>query len=751
MAAGVVLVLLPVPGWSQEPADRHQGEVAGEAASVPEPLPIPELSGPIVLDGVVDEPAWEEIDPLPMTMFSPSFGEPTTERSEVRIAYDDENLYVSARMYDSDPEGIRANTFLRNQYSGDDLFAIVIDSFNDHETALWFSTNPTGARTDRTVQNDAVWAGAPPMNWDWNAHWDVATTVTDEGWFAEMRIPFSTLGFQVQDDEVTMGIIVYRSIARKNERQIFPAISPRWGGLAFAKPSQAHRVVLRDVDAERPLYVTPYALGGVDQRPELLEGSGGADRWTSESDPTTEVGLDLQYSPVSNLTVDLTANTDFAQVEADEEEINLTRFPLFFPEQRQFFQERASTFEFRTGGRSNRLFHSRRIGLVDGEITRIYGGARAVGRVGGLDFGLLSMQAEAGDGRGSENASVLRVRQEVLNPYSSVGGMLTSRLGSGAGDNLAYGVDGLLRPVGDEWVTVRWAQTFDEATEEKSTLDAGLLQARWERIRNEGLSYFGEFIRVGEDYVPGLGFQDRLGVRHVSGRAQYQWFQAPEASRRSTALRTTARDFTRSADGSTQSRVVEPELSVEFKRGIQIDMGTESRFEDVRTPFEVAGAEILAGDYWFHAGEVEFRLPRTERFRGNVLATAGSFYDGTRVGVALEPTWNPSVHLQLEGGYEVNRLDFSDRDLAVTTHLTRLRAVAALDTRFSLSALAQYSSAVDLASVNARFRYHIREGTDLWVVYNEGFHTEREVLDQPRLPTSAGRTLMVKYTHTFAR
>jgi len=749
LLAAILPVLVPVVGHAQE-TPPEDVEIQGQWAAVPSPLPIPRLTGPVELDGVVDEPAWDEVAPLPMIMFQPTFGEPVTERTEVRIAHDGEYLYISGRLYDSDPSGIRTNTFYRDQYSGDDLLAVVIDSFNDHETAVWFTTNPAGVRTDRSVSNDAVFSGGGGvMNWDWNAHWDVATTQTAEGWFAEFRIPFSSLGFQAVDGRVTMGLIVYRFIARKNERQIFPAINPRWGGLAFAKPSQAHRIVMQGVRQSNPVYVTPYSLGGFNQFPELVTSGTGPARWVTDTDPTTEVGLDLQYSPVSNLNLDLTLNTDFAQVEADDQQINLTRFPLFFPEKRQFFQERSSTFQFNTGGGSNRLFHSRRIGLDDGEIVRIYGGARAVGRVGGTDFGFLSMQTAGREEGSSENLSVLRVSQQVLNPFSSVGGMVTSRVGSGSGNNLAYGVDGVLRLLGDEWLTVKWAQTFDEATDEESVLESGLFQARWERIQDQGVSYSGEFIRVGEDYRPRLGFQDRRGFRFFGGQLQYKRFLGAESVFRSQAVRVNTRHFLRTSDGTAESRSIEPEWDLEFKGGSQLRGSLNSRFESTLVPFVIAGVEVPPGEYWFHEGEVRLQLPRSDRFRGDFTGRAGSFYDGTRLGLALNPSWNQSKYLELGGGYEINRLEFSDRDLATTTHLAQLRVQLALNPSISFSTLAQYSNVADLTSINARFRYHFREGTDLWVVFNEGLNMSRDVLDQPRLPVSAGRTLMIKYTHTL--
>lgn len=713
-------------------------------------MTIPRLAGPVELDGRVDESAWQAIAPLPMTMFTPMFGGELTERTETRVAHDDRYLYVSGRMWDSDPDGIRVNTFYRDLYSGDDLLAIVVDSYNDYETAVWFTINPSGARQDRTVSNDAVFDGAGmPMNWDWNAHWDAATARDDEGWSAEMRIPFSTLGFQAVDDEVVMGLIVYRFIARKNERHLFPAIDPRWGGLAFAKPSQARRVVLRDVRQSRPVYVTPYGLGGVRQTPELEGPEGGPQRWDTGSDPTREAGLDVRLSPTSNLALDFTANTDFAQVEADDQQVNLTRFPLFFPEKRQFFQERASTFQFPTGGFNDRLFHSRSIGLDDGEIVRIYGGARAVGRIGGTDFGFLSMQTAAHDARSSENMTVVRLNQQVLNPFSSFGAMVTSRLGSSGEDNLAYGVDAVVRVVGDEYATARWARTFDEAIDEGSEADAGLLQLRWERRTDEGLSYSGEHIRVGPDYLPRLGFQARTDFRLYGGNVQYKRFQGAASPLRSAALRTNTGHYYRAEDGTPESRSIRPELQLEFKGGTELQISANTSYESVRDSFAIAGAPVAPGDFWFTTGEVRLQLSRNALFRGDFTVTAGSFYDGTRLGAALNPTWNQSKYLELSAGYSVNRLSFDERGVSATAHLARLKAQLALNTHLFFSVFAQYSNEADLTTLNARFRYHFREGTDLWVVYNEGVNTRRDVTDRPRLPRSAGRALMVKYSHTL--
>ena len=713
-------------------------------------MTIPRLDGPVRLDGVVDEAAWEAVEPFPMTMYTPNFGGDLTEATEVRIAHDDRFLYVSGRMYDSEPDRIRTNTFYRDQYSGDDIVAVVIDSYNDYETAVWFVTNPAGVRQDRTVSNDAQFTSGMPMNADWNSHWDVATSRSDQGWFAEFRIPFSTLGFQVSDGETTMGLIIYRLVARKNERQVYPAIDPKWGGLGFAKPSQAQRIVLRDVRQSTPVYVTPYSLGGFNRTPSAEPGK------PPGYDATAEAGLDVKYSPTSNLALDVTVNTDFAQVEADDQQINLTRFALFFPEKRQFFQERASTFDFNTGGFFNRLFHSRQIGLHQGAVVRIYGGARAVGRAGGTDFGLLNMQTAAhGDGS-SENMGVLRVRQQVFNPYSNVGAMVTTRLGSHGEDNVAYGLDAVLRVTGDEYLLLQWAHTFDEAAEQAGGLEPGLLRGRWERRRDDGFSYHGEFVRAGRDYLPGLGFQLRKDFTSAGGRLRYRRFADTKSPLRSRAANLQTEHYFRNADGSAESREITAEAEFEFKGGARLTTGVTSVFESVADSFSISDVFVTPGNYWFHEGAARLMLARSDNFRGEFNASAGGFYGGSRVGVSLGPAWNASKYLELSGGYEVNRLNFSDRSVGATAHLGRLKVQAALNPRVSMTAFAQYNSVDRRTALNARFRYHFREGTDLWIVYDEGLEHAADlrvggsglVAGRTR---STGRTLLVKYSHAVVR
>ena len=710
-----------------------------------EPLRLTRLNSAIELDGRLDEPAWQAVPPLPLTTLTPTFGGPLTERTELRVAYDDRYLYLGGRMYDT--ERARTNTLYRDRYSGDDLIAIVLDTYNDRQTASWFTVNPAGVRIDRALSNDGEFSNGDPMNDNWNTFWDVATIQSDSGWFAEIRIPFSSLGFQDTDGRVTMGLIVYRLIARKNERQMFPAIPPNWD-LAFAKPSQAQRVGLEGVYARRPVYVTPYVLGGSTWRTQL---SADATQYLRVPDRTAEAGLDLRYSPTSNLSLDLTVNTDFAQAEADDQQVNLTRFSLFFPEKRQFFQERAAIFEFTTGGIS-RLFHSRTIGLVEGQPIRLLGGARAVGRMGAWDLGFLDMQTGARDSLASENFGVLRLKRGVFNLNSAIGAMVTSRVTTNGRFNVAAGVDAVIRPVGDEYLTFRWAQTYTSDFPNPIVgWNQSLMLLRWERRNQLGVSYVGELIRSGAQYDPGMGFTFRRDFTSLELRPQYQWLVGSRTAFRTVQIGVSGSSFWRNSDQTVESAEIAPTLGAEFKNGQEIGITVRNSYESVRESFKISGgARIVPGDYWFRAVEFNVMAPRTASFRPSFQAGAGTFFDATRIGLSARPAWNPNRHLELGLDYDYNRVRFTERQDKADLHLVRLRLQLALDVHLSLATLVQYDNADDALGINARFRYNFREGRDLWIVYNEAMNTDRPLV-VPRLPLTRSRAFLVKYTHTLGR
>ena len=719
--------------------------------SAQEPYILSRISGTVILDGLSDEDAWDDIEPLTMIMHQPVFGNQPTERTEILIAFDNEYLYTAGRLYDKDPSKIQVTTMKRDDIKwNSDLFGIILDSFNDKENGIAFFTNPSGLRLDLAIFKDAVGGMQPdqmPFNISWNTFWDVETVQNDEGWFVEMRIPLSSIRFQTKDGRTIMGLIVWRWIPHKNELLTFPAIPPRWGMLSTWKPSKAREIVLENVQSHKPFYVAPYLLGGLGQSFEL---DSIVNTYECIDDQTFELGIDVKYGLTSNLTLDVTLNTDFAQVEADDEQVNLTRFDLFFPEKRLFFQERSSNFDFNFGG-PNRLFYSRRIGIYDRKPVRIYGGARIVGRVGPWDIGFLSMQTKAIEELPSENYSVLRIRRQVINPNTYVGGILTSRMGMDGTYNTAYGLDGIFRISGDDYLEFNWAQTFENNAENNPvSLDPARIGISWDRRNQEGLGFNLSYSRSGESFNPGMGFEMRSNYNRIGNRILYGWRPGEESFLLRHNIFISGSLVNRNADDLTESAEVGPGWEFETKSSCIGNIQALYYYEDVPDTFYLTSneVEVPSGKYKFKGLKGLFSTPMSGVFITMLNFEVGSFYDGTRVSLNLMPQWSISSHLELGGTYEFNRVMFPDRDQTLNAHIGRLRVLLSLNSKLSFTTFVQYNSAVNAIITNVRFRYNPREGNDLYLVYNEGMNTNR-YSEVPNLPFTSNRTLLLKYTYTF--
>lgn len=712
-------------------------------SSAQEPHIIPRLRGPVEIDGFVDEQAWANVSRVPLTMMSPTFrGEPSVT-SEARIAYDDDYLYLAGRLYD-DPAYILNTSYKRDLMQPNaDYFGVFIDSYNDNENGLAFYTTPTGIRLDFSMLDDAE--GDEPYNASWDTFWDAAVSQDSSGWYAEIRIPFSSLKFEDDDGRTEMGIIVMRWAGKRNEVYTFPAINPTYGFWSWAKPSLAETVTFEGIFSSRPLYVTPYLLGGIDQRFEL---DAPATAYQRVDDPTYEAGLDLKYALTNNLTMDVTVNTDFAQVEADDQQVNLTRFSLFFPEKRRFFLERAGIFDFRLGG-PNQLFYSRRIGLHEGEQIRILGGVKIAGRLEGWDVGFLDMHTASGAGLPSQNHGVVRLRKQTFNAYSYSGGIVTSRLAADGTYNVAYGIDNTVRVAGDDYVVLRWAQTYDDDLSNRPVdVNAMRINAAWERRTFSGFGYGIEFARTGAVYRPDLGFQARENYTLASGRIGWGWLPGSASRLQSHRVGLENAIFWRNEDGAVESVEVGPSWEATWKSGWAFDAAWTTAYEDLIVGFAVDQAEIPAGRYWFHGVEANLEAPGTRKLWGQAAVTVGSFFGGMRMSTVLAPIWNMNRVFEFQAEYELNRLRFDDPIEDVTAHIGRLRGQATFNTEWALSAFVQYSSAIDAVITNLRLRFNPREGNDLYVVYNEVINTERDEA-RPRLPFTSGRTVVAKYTYTF--
>jgi Domain of unknown function (DUF5916)/Carbohydrate family 9 binding domain-like len=705
------------------------------------PLEITRLPRTIEFDGRPTDAEWAGIPDLPLTMYFPTFRGTPKERSVIRVTYDNENLYAAGWFYDTDASGIRINSLYRDRWNGDDAFAIYIDAFNDNQTAKWFGITPAGMRFDLLVSNDGE-----ALNASWDGFWEAKTTITDEGWFVEVRIPFSTLGFQSTDDVVTMGLTVTRLVSRTNERVTFPDIDPQF---EFRQPSQARDITLRGVRASRPVWVTPYVLSGANQRTGL---DGGGTEWITRHDPARwEAGGDLRYAVSANSTLDLTVNTDFAQVEADDQQVNLDRFSLFFPEKRRFFQERSAVFDFETGAGS-RLFHSRRIGLTDdAQPVPVMGGARYVGRAGEWDLGLLGMRTEQVGVMPGENFGVLRARRRIIDDYSTVGAMLTTRTGDRT--NTGLGVDAQIHLFGDDYFRGSLAATIDEAeVGDGSFADRSAFTLDWQRRASRGIWYDVTLARAGRSYDPGIGFISRGDYTQAETALNYFIF--------TDASRTWRRVFPgmylagtyRNGDGVLESGRLAVWIEAESKSGDLAWIEPQLFREDVATPFSIAGkVDVPVGGYTFANLWLYWAMNAGRRIRATTDLQTGTYFHGYRTQLTFTPTWNVSPHLELGLSYLGNYLRFGDRDQSADIHLARLRIYTALNAKASGNAFVQYNSTTNRVDLNLRLRYNFREGTDLWIVYNEGLLTDREIDDPliPRRPFSASRGVTIKYSRTF--
>jgi hypothetical protein len=717
---------------------------------------IPKIQGEIKFDGIVDDACWQNLKPLEMVMHTPNFGSQPTEKSEVMICYDNTYIYVGAKLYDSEASKMLITSKKRDEGSNsNESLSLVFDSFNDKENALVFSTTPSGLRNDLTVLNDAIAANPrnPPFNDSWNTFWDVKTTQDETGWFLEMRIPFSSMRFKEKDGKVFMGLICFRRIAHKNEVDIFPAIPPDWGMYSTYRPSRANEVTFEGIKSKKPFYIAPYALTGY-QQDNVLNESGTA--YEMNGSPKFSAGLDAKYGITNNLTLDVTVNTDFAQVEADDEAINLTRFSLFFPEKRTFFQERSSIFNFGFEGRSN-LFYSRQIGLNKGEQVPILGGGRITGMAGKWDMGFLDLQTQSFDPSDSlqsslpsENFGVLRLRRQVINRNSYVGGIMASRMGMDGSFNTSYGVDGIFKILKNDYVNIKLAQVMaNGAANNPVSLDPTRLFLNWKRYNDRGLGYDFTYSFTGKDFKPGMGFQQRKDYSFYAGSLQYGWIPGESSILMNHKFELNEELYVDNPTGNTQTAETELAYKFNFKSGFGGMVSVMNSYENVEKEFSFsADASVPAGKYNFTQFITHMNTSESKTLILAIDGYAGTFYDGNRLTLGLEPLWNIGSSLQLGIAYEYNHVNFPNRNQTFTGNIGRFKALLMFTTKLSISTFVQYNSAENALSSNFKLRYNPREGNDFYIVFNEGRSTYRD-LENPRLPLFNSRSILLKYTYTF--
>jgi hypothetical protein len=726
-------------------------ELSGQQASLsPQPAPddrnkvwsLPKLTGPIRIDGLSDDSAWQVVAPLPMTVYLPAHGAAPTERTTARVGYDNDALYVVIDAWESHPGGVRASSMIRDDDSPGDFINVLLDTYGDRQTAVTFSTTPGGQRNDWTISNDAQSGDA--LSPAWNGVWELATRRGPEGWHAEYRIPFSTLRFASDGRRVEFGLSLNRLTAHSNERVTYPAIEPS-APLALWKPSRWQRVMIEDIRPGRSLRVTPYALAGVEggREPDPARSP-----WSR--DERMEVGGDLKLGVTPSLTLDLTANTDFAETEVDDQRINLTRYPLFYPERRAFFVERAGTFEVRTGD-ADILFNSRRVGLTaTGEPVRILGGARLGGRVRGWDIGVFDAQTGRTPAGVRENLGVLRARHGVLNPRSWAGVMLTSWVTPDS-HQVALAADGDLNLGGDDYLGFAAVALAGDAGpgSDRGVFPRGALRLRAERRRDRGPWYRAAVATTGARYTPALGYVERRDAIQPAAELGYG-VQISEAGHLLKGSGRMTLNY-RNAAGSLESSTGTLTLALQQPGGATWTLTGIRQEDDLLSTFApTPGTTVPAGRYTAEYVKLTLAAPTGPRAVVGGSVQAGGYYDGTLYSLLLTPEWRASAHLRVSADLELTRINFPDRGEREVSRLARLRILASATPQLSLSAVVQANGLADLATGNFRLRYNVSEGHDLWVVYGHLLNMDRDRMD-PAAPGTARASLLVKYTRSFGR
>lgn len=676
--------------------------LAGMPFSAPAPVPLAAAPPPapvvtraksaIHLDGILNDLSWKDAPRLTgFVQQVPQPGAPISELTEVQILYDDESLYLGVICGDREPDRILARTLARDDFLllADDLFAVAIDSGHTGRDGFWFATNPLGAQFDAQIFNEGR-----IFDTAWDGVWEVRSRIGAEGWTAEMRIPLFNLRFS-DAPVVTLGFNFHRLIRRRNEEAYLPPISRDYGDEKAL--SRALPVSLEGVRGGASLQVLPHGL--VEHRRSAEPGA--------DTDDLGRTGLDVKWGITPALTADFTLNTDFAETEVDQQQINLTRFGLFFPEKREFFLENAGLFDFGLPAEVQ-MFFSRRIGLEDGQTVPIRVGGRLSGRLGRTTIGVLDALTDDTPEAPGTNFSVLRARQD-LGARASAGLILTDRH-SDAGDNRVVGAD-LFVPFRDEYRL----QGFIAGS--STTGPGGDGGAGWFRVAREGdiWQYSADYTEVDSDFVAGTGFVQRGNQRRRRG--SFAWRPRPRGSavRQWTLLYSPT--YLTDDDNRLMTRLHFAEISAEFHTGDTLGMFYLEDFERLPTPFDIfPHVTIPPGDYDNSEAQVTATTSSNRPWAGSVFANLGDFFGGRRRILGGSLTARTGRHLTMGTEFTHNRVRLPAGDFS--TRLAALRVRYAFTTRLFGGILVQSNSLTDEIGVNLRLNWVYRPGSDFFVVYN---------------------------------
>ena len=714
------------------------------------------LTEPFRLDGVLDEGFYDTVPSFGgFIQQVPDEGAPATEETEAWVFFDESNVYVSARLWDSAPESQWVANEMRrdatNALYTNERFGATIDTFYDRRNGVSFQVSPIGGFADFEVSNESF------SNADWNPVWDLRTGRFDGGWTVEMQIPFKSLRFNPGVSQV-WGLQLARNIGWKNERTFLNPV-PISGGSGEFRVSTFGTLTGIEVPAgNRTFEIKPYAIGS------LATDVNTVPRISNEGDGN--FGFDVKYGVTQNLTADFTYNTDFAQVEVDEQQVNLTRFSLFFPEKREFFLEGRGIFDFGVGARFSgggggggggtrrqggggfsgggdvpTLFFSRRIGLESGQSVPVLGGGRLTGKAGKFSIGAVNIQTDDAPSVGvaSTNFTVLRVKRDILR-RSQIGGIFTGRSVSttGRGSNEVYGVDAAFSFYDNVNFNGYYARTKTPGLTGDDASYQGVFTYNGDRY-----AFQLDHLLVGDNFNPEVGFLRRDDFRRTFATAQY--------SPRPRSIRAVRQftvggslDYIENGAGQVESRIAQLRFNTEFENSDQFGIDVQDNYELLVRPFRIASdVTIQTGAYAFQDVFASYSVGPTRRFSGTFSIQRGEFFSGDitaygyrRGRIEITPQFS------VEPGISVNRITLPDAVFTATLATSRLTYT--LTPRMFVGGLVQYNSSTDSLSANLRLRWEYQPGSELFVVYNDQRDTSLR-----GTPLLENRAFIVKFTRLF--
>ena len=689
----------------------------------------------ITLDGRLEEAVWASAQPANgFLQQEPDEGQPATEGTDVRIVLDANYLYIGVMLHDSDPTGILGYQKQRDAtLLSDDRFVLILDTFLDGRTAYFFETNPAGLMGDGLLRT----GGNNPVNRSWDGIWTAQTARGDFGWSAEIRIPFRTLNFDESAD--TWGINFQRTVRRKNEETLWSGYRRNQGIL---RPIHAGRLTgIQNVSQGVGLEAVPY----------------GSAAWRDVTGTATEapldVGIDLNYSVTPSLRASLTVNTDFAEADVDRRRVNLTRFPLFFPEQRDFFLEGASVFDFSRLSFVHPYF-SRRIGLADGQVIPITYGAKFGGQAGAYDLGFLQVQTGRLNDRPTEDFTVGRVKRNFLQ-QSTVGVIYTRRATATIGDEPApldrhtVGADLDLSTstfLGDKNMQFEAFYVWHTDPIRDGTSTLGDRSARGIRLNypNDIWRMHLSYREFGDKWDPALGFVQRRGIKRVNPSMTYAPRPTQLASVRQLRFRLNYLYLTDIKNRLLTRQATVTLFGIDFESGDRLDLTRAFRFEHLDAPFGIhPGIVLPIGGYSLDDWVFSVSSASRRRLSGSASVSKGEFWSGNHAAVQLGLAIRPYEGVTVSTKWEHENVELPEGRF--TTDLVRLATSWHLSPWASLSGNLQYDTVSQIAGLFTRLRWILQPGSDFFFVYTQNW----QYTDDGLFTLSRGATTKINYTYRF--